>query len=550
MAAPPDPDTPPPPRVFVDANQAERLQRGDLASQRTGQPTNPWATAVANVTVGVIIADAQAPDWPINFANPAFCAITGYALDEILGRNCRFLQGAGTNRDTVDQLRAALGRREPFRGELLNYKKDGTPFWNEASISPVFDEDDRLTHYVGVTNDVTARKAAEQGQQESEERFRVLVESARDFGIFTMDLQGRVILWNPGAEKIFGWTAAEMIGQSGDRIFTPEDRATRQPQLEQETALREGCAEDERWHQRADGSRFWGSGVMMLLHHDGGDQPHGFLKILRDLTQRHQRQEERARLLAAERAAREEAEIANAAKDRFLAVLSHELRTPLTPVVMAVHLLGRLRDLPAAAREALATIQRNVEVETHLINDLLDVTGIARGKLEITRQPTDLHEAIRQAIETVADDVQAKSQRLTVALDAREHGLSGDPVRLQQVGWNLLKNASKFTPPGGAIRVATRDEPGRVVLEVSDTGIGFEAEAAGRIFDAFIQANDEVMRRFGGLGLGLAISKAIADAHGGQLSAHSAGPGQGATFTLSLPLAVPTGSAVSSGEAK
>ena len=156
-----DPETPRP-RVFVDANQANTLKRGELTSQRTGRENNPLAAVVANVTVGVIIVDAQTLDWPIIFANPAFCAITGYAPDEILGHNCWFLQGAETNRDTVDQIRVALRRQQPFRGELLNYKKDGTPFWNEVAISPVFDEDDQLTHYVGVTSDVTARKEAAQ----------------------------------------------------------------------------------------------------------------------------------------------------------------------------------------------------------------------------------------------------------------------------------------------------------------------------------------------------------------------------------------------------
>ncbi len=259
----------------------------------------------------------------------------------------------------------------------------------------------------------------------------------------------------------------------------------------------------------------------------------------------HQEAEERTRAEAALReseaklrTALQEAEAASQSKDHFLAVLSHELRTPLMPITMALGILDRRPDVPDAIRETHAMIRRNVELEARFINDMLDVTRIARGKMEIVREPMDLHEAVRRAVEVSTPDFEAKGQRLTVTMDSPECRLSGDLARLQQVFWNLLKNASKFTPEGGAITICSYCPPGEHHrVEVMDTGIGMEAEAVERIFRPFEQANVSITREFGGLGLGLAIAKATVEAHGGTLRASSPGPGQGATFTVSLPTA-------------
>ena len=255
--------------------------------------------------------------------------------------------------------------------------------------------------------------------------------------------------------------------------------------------------------------------------------------------------QERVRAEEAERAAfeeakraRTEAEEASAAKDHFLAVLSHELRTPLMPINMAMATLSRRTDLPEPVRQVHAMIQRNVALETRFIDDMLDVTRIAHGKMEIVREDLDLHEAVRRAVEVSKPDLEAKGQRLTVTLEGETCRFHGDLARLQQVFWNLLKNASKFTPDGGAIEVRSRCTVGEdLVVEVIDSGIGMEAEAAERIFKPFEQANISVTRQFGGLGLGLAIAKATVEAHGGTLRAESSGLGQGATFIVTLPTA-------------
>ena len=251
--------------------------------------------------------------------------------------------------------------------------------------------------------------------------------------------------------------------------------------------------------------------------------------------ERRQAEGERSRLLATEREARAEAEAANEAKDRFLATLSHELRTPLTPVLAVVSRLETDSRLRPVADE-LSMVRRNIELEARLIDDLLDMTRIARGKLELHPEIADLAKIVEHTTGMCcAPEIAAGRLRLVTDLAAGEHRVWGDPSRLTQVLWNLLNNAVKFTPAGGTITLRSRSEPERFVLEVSDTGVGIDREVLPHIFDAFEQGPARGPRGAGGLGLGLAISRAIAGMHGGTLVAASAGRGRGATFTLTLP---------------
>ncbi len=248
--------------------------------------------------------------------------------------------------------------------------------------------------------------------------------------------------------------------------------------------------------------------------------------------------ERTAELSASERRFRilaEQLEAANRAKDHFLAVLSHELRTPLTPVLTTVQILERRPGLPEELRDPLATIRRNVELEARLIDDLLDLTRIARGKLELHFEPVDLHEGLTQVLDICAKDVLAKNIQVTTELTARRHLVLADSARLQQVLWNVIKNAVKFNSEGGHLNVRTEDTPeGQVRLQVVDSGVGIEPDVLPQIFNAFEQGGKDVTRLFGGLGLGLAISKALVELHGGTITAESPGRDQGATFTLSL----------------
>jgi signal transduction histidine kinase len=233
--------------------------------------------------------------------------------------------------------------------------------------------------------------------------------------------------------------------------------------------------------------------------------------------------------------ARAEAEAANATKDRFLAVLSHELRTPLTPVQLSLATLELEQALPVAAQESLKLLRRNVETEIRLIDDLLDVNRIVHGKLECKVLPMDLHACLRQALDISATDFNQKELNVTISLEAARHHVLGDATRLQQVFCNLLQNAAKFTPNGGVVTVRSRDSEEGIVVELSDNGIGIAPEAFEKIFSPFEQGNPDLARRYGGLGLGLAIARSLVLAHGGRLTAASSGLNQGSTFTVELP---------------
>jgi CheY-like chemotaxis protein len=253
----------------------------------------------------------------------------------------------------------------------------------------------------------------------------------------------------------------------------------------------------------------------------------GASKIARDVTAAKSIQREL-------QAAKEEAEAASRAKDQFLAVLSHELRTPLTPVVMTVSAMENDPELPPRFREEVAMIRRNIGLESKLIDDLLDLSRVTSGKLRLNIQPTDLHDLARHVVESCRSDAAEKNLRLELDLAAPRSWVRGDPARLQQILWNLLRNAIKFTPAGRRIAVRTADAGPAVRLQVADEGVGIAPDMLPKVFDAFEQGDPQVGRSFGGLGLGLAISRMVAELHGGHLSADSPGPGQGATFTLEL----------------
>ena len=260
------------------------------------------------------------------------------------------------------------------------------------------------------------------------------------------------------------------------------------------------------------------------------------LPLVEDLARRAAMAVDNARLYREARQAREEAEAANRAKDRFLAILGHELRTPLTPVLAEVSALLDDPRTPPEFRTVLEMTRRNVELEARLIDDLLDLSRIARGKLRLRREPVDLHTTVAQALAICQPGIAEAGLTVALGLEATHHHVEADPAKLQQILWNLVKNAIKFTPAGGTITVRTRDNgTNEVAVAVADTGAGITPEAIARIFAPFDQGDPSVTRRFGGLGLGLAIGRSLAEAHDGRLVAASPGLGLGSTFTLELP---------------
>jgi PAS domain S-box-containing protein len=397
----------------------------------------------------------------------------------------------------------------------------------DGTISGVF------IHGVDVTELVGSREAL----RASEERYRRLVETAHE-GIWTIDADGRTTYVNQRMADLLGHAPQEMMGRVHTDFMWEHDRPKGDVDMERR---RQGTAQvwDQRY-RRKDGSELWTVASCNTLY-DAEGKFAGALGMFTDITVRKRAEAERQALLDGERAAREEAESANRAKDRFLAVLSHELRTPLTPVALTAAAMEMDPNLPYEFREDVAMMRRNVELETRLIDDLLDLSRVTSGKLRLNRQPTHVHRLIRHVLETVGPELHEKQLKIERELAAAHDRVEADPARLQQTLWNLLKNAAKFTPSGGRVSIRTSNEAGRLVIEVRDSGKGIPRDVLPRIFDPFEQGAADVTRRYGGMGLGLAIAKAVVDLHGGTIGAASGGDGKGAMFTVSLPLgAIPS----------
>jgi PAS domain S-box-containing protein len=397
--------------------------------------------------------------------------------------------------------------------------------WIDSRAKLVRDTQGQIVRMFGVVSDITARKEAEEARARSEERLRLILESATDYAIFTVDARGSVTSWNAGAKNVFGHEEHEIVGKDGAVLFTPEDRARGVPEMEIRAARRDGRAHSERWHLRKDGTRFWGSGLMMPLR-DGG----GFLKIMRDWTEARRSKE----LL--ERQA-EALQLADRRKDEFLATLAHELRNPLAPLRNGLEIVRRAGVDEEVAERARAMMERQLGQMVHLIDDLLDVSRISRGKIELRKDRVALAQALQSAIETVQPLIERHHHELTVESLPEPVFVEADAVRLAQVFANLLGNAAKFTPPGGNIGVTVERRAGEVVVRVKDDGIGIEPAMLPRVFDLFAQATEASERSQGGLGIGLSLVKQLVEMHGGTVEARSGGLDMGSEFTVHLPIA-------------
>jgi PAS domain S-box-containing protein len=361
-----------------------------------------------------------------------------------------------------------------------------------------------------------------------------MVEAVRDYAIFLCGPDGKATSWNVGAERTFGYAEAEIVGQDGRILFTPEDRAAGVPEQELQEAAREGRASDDRWMMRKDGTRFFASGTTTALRDESG-RVRGFTKVCRDRTDAQRQQEERERLLDREQAARREADAANRLKDEFLAIVSHELRTPLAAILLWARMLRGTDASRQQLEEGLHNIEQSAKAQQQLIEDLLDLSRMTSGRLRLDVRDTDLAAVVLAALDAVRPMADARGVRLQSTVDSAAGAVRADPNRIQQIVWNLMTNGVKFTPAGGtvALRLERRDHEARIT--VSDTGRGIEPEFLPFVFDPFRQGEDPSTRRHGGLGLGLAIARQLAQLHGGTIRANSPGLGQGATFTVELP---------------
>ena len=363
------------------------------------------------------------------------------------------------------------------------------------------------------------------------ELFHLLTENVRDYAIFILDTNGCAVTWNVGVKRLLGYDEYEFVGLHFQRLFRPDEQEGAQREMEKATSG--GRSDDERWHVRKDGSELWIAGVLTALRDPDG-KLRGFAKIMRDTTAQRQAALEREDLLRRELSAREQAERANRAKDDFLATVSHELRTPLNAILGWASMLATDHLDRAQTRRAVATIERNAKAQAQLVADLLDVSRIVTGKLQLNLEPVSLQQVTQAAIESMHHAAADKEITLSMSTGGTPAPIEGDAARLQQVILNLLSNAIKFTPRGGAISVSIERDEENVELTVRDTGQGISPDALAHIFDRFEQAGSR-QTPTSGLGLGLTIAKHIVEAHRGLIEARSDGQGKGATFVIRLP---------------
>jgi PAS domain S-box-containing protein len=360
-----------------------------------------------------------------------------------------------------------------------------------------------------------------------------IVQSSDD-AIVSKDLDGIVRSWNAGAERMFGHTAAEMIGKPITTII-PSDRPEEEGAILARLRRGERVDHFETIRVRKDGQQIMVSVTISPIR-DAAGQVVGASKVARDITDRKRTESDREQLLGAERAARAQAERHSRIKDEFLATLGHELRTPLNTVLGWATLLKRQTTGNEDLLHGLEVIERNARQQGQLIEDLLDMSRIVSGKLRLGVQRVDLTPVIHAALESIGPAAAAKNVRLHRVLDPLAGPVSGDPNRLQQVVWNLVSNAVKFTPKGGKVEILLERVNSHVEITVSDTGQGIAAEFLPYVFDRFRQADASTTRQHGGLGLGLAIVKQLVELHGGTVRAKSLGIGLGSSFTVSLPV--------------
>jgi PAS domain S-box-containing protein len=512
------------------------------------------STTLRSVGDAVIATDAEGR---VTLLNPVAERLTGWTREEASEKPLEHIFRI-TNSITGEAAENPVARvlREGVVVGLANHTvltaRDGTSRPIDDTAAPIKDDGGRVQGVVLVFHDVSERYAAQKSIREGREArqtaevalrqaedtklvLAAIVESSDD-AIIGESLDGVITSWNQAAERILGHRAAEIVGKPISELMPPEHsedmalilgrirRGERVGHFETQRIMKDGRVIDV--------------SLSVSPIRDADGKIIGAAKVARDITDRKRAEAEREQLLAAAEAARAEAEAANRIKDDFLATLSHELRTPLNAIVgWAKILRGDKLDAEELA-EGLSAIDRNSQAQTQIIEDLLDISRIISGNLRLDVQRFHLNDIIEAALASVLPAANAKEIRIHKVLDSLAGPVTGDAARLQQVVWNLLANAVKFTPKGGSVQILLERANSHVEISVIDTGIGISPEFLPHVFDRFRQADASTTRRHAGLGLGLAIVKQLVEMHGGSIRAKSPGEGQGATFTLMLPITV------------
>jgi PAS domain S-box-containing protein len=412
---------------------------------------------------------------------------------------------------------------------------DGSIRWFRGQAQFFYDDTGAPVRMVGINLDIDEQKRASEALRQSEARFRVAIESAPN-AMIIVDEAGKLSYINTQAEKMFGYSREQVIGEPADKLLAPAHRSSDAGRRTgffsnpDELPLGKG---QELTGLRSDGAEF---PIEIGLNPVDASDMRAVLVAIVDITDRKLLEQRREELLESERYARAESERVSRMKDEFLATLSHELRTPLNAIMGWAHLLRR-GGSAADLTQGLDTIERNARMQAQLIEDLLDMSSIVSGKVRLEVRRLTLEPVIQAAIDAVKPSADAKGVQVEAVIEPAAGAVAGDPARLQQIVWNLLTNAIKFSTRGGLVQVMLHRIDSQVELSVADTGKGIAPEFLPHVFERFRQADSSSTRRHGGLGLGLAIVKQLVEMHGGSVIAKSPGENQGATFVIQLPLA-------------
>jgi two-component system, chemotaxis family, CheB/CheR fusion protein len=454
--------------------------------------------------------------------NHRFCEILGYSADEL--RGLTFIDV--TYPDDADATSTSM--RDLIEGRIAGYKlekryvrADKRAVWCDVSVTALRREDGTVAQFIGAIEDISARKQAE----EARDLLAAAVQHSDD-AIITKTLDGMITTWNPGAEQIFGYPAREAVG-SPILIIVPPEHEHEEAAILARLRAGERVSHYETLRRRKDATLVNVSLSVSALKDELGHVT-GASMIARDITQQKLAQLE---IKAQAEALRE----MDRRKDEFLAILSHELRNPLAPIRQAAAISATSKASDDQRRWATEVIRRQVQTMSLLLDDLLDVSRITRGTLQLRATETNLLEVIKAAIETARPLIDTRGHRFEVQSPRDAVLFQADPLRLAQVLSNLLTNAAKYTHSGGSIRLVAEANPRSIVMRVEDNGIGIDPAVLPHIFTMFSQGPDVQEHAEGGLGIGLALAKGLVELHGGSIDARSAGLGCGSTFTVTLP---------------
>jgi PAS domain S-box-containing protein len=467
--------------------------------------------------------------------NTGAARLYGYDAGEVAGEDsARFYPPESVQHHWPQRELAVAEAQGRFEDEGWRVRKDGSRIWVNSVTTALRDSGGKLQGFATVARDLTERRRQEEALRESAERFRSLIEEAREYAIFALDADGYVTSWNAGARLIKGYEPDEIIGSHFSRFYPAESIERGWPQHGLAMASAQGHFEDEGWRVRKDGSHFWASVVITAMRGSSGAVI-GYSKITRDLTERHRREE--AVLQYQERLRQHSTGLEESTQQmrEFVAVLSHELRSPLAPIRAAASLMAR-EALNPTVKRLRQTIERQSGLLGRILDDLLDVNRIERGRFSITLEPLQLADVLSRAIEACRPLIEAHAHALHTKWPAEPILLPGDSTRLTQVFINLLNNAANYTADGGQISVLVERTGTDVTVRVADTGRGIAPESLGDIFDPFTRPASQDGHARTGLGLGLVLVRRIVELHGGTVVANSEGVGRGSEFVVSLPL--------------